>query len=87
MERLVSIIGLAPSELSRESLLERLRKERDRVREALQAFRNNTSFRQTRPKKAKSPAIDPLAAIAAQAGISPTELRALLAAEKKGELG
>jgi len=84
MNNLVSIIGPAPSELSRESLLSRLRAERDRVRIALQTFKNNTSFRQSRTKQ---PKVDPLAAIAAQAGISPMELRALLAAEKKGELG
>lgn len=86
MERLVSVIGPAPSELSKEMLIAKLKKERDRVREALVAFRNNTSFRQKRPttKKAR---IDPLAAVAAQAGITPAELRALLEAEKKGELG
>lgn len=39
MNRLISVIGLAPSELSFEKLLERLRLERDRVRTALERFR------------------------------------------------
>lgn len=86
MDRLISIIGPAPSELSQEDLFVRLRKERDRVREALIAFRESTSFRQSRTK-AKAPKVDPLAAIAAAAGLSPEELRKLISAEMKGELG
>ena len=40
MNRLISVIGKAPSELEFPALLDKLRSERDRVRLALENFRN-----------------------------------------------
>ena len=83
MEGLVRIIGPAPSELSKEALVARLAKERNRVREALQEFR--ASFNKPRPSTAsKRPRKDPLADLAAQHNLSVEELRSLLG--RKGEL-
>ncbi len=39
MEKLVSVIGLAPSELSRPELLAKIRTERERVRRAIELFK------------------------------------------------
>ena len=52
MKRLVEIIGPAPSEVSLEEFLPRLRKERDRVNAGLQAFRDGTapSWKELRDK-------------------------------------
>ena len=51
MNRLPSVIGPAPSELSFESFREKLSHERDRVRESLEEFR----LRGRRPKGRKPP--------------------------------
>ena len=50
MHNLVRVIGPAPSELSQEDLYARLKIERQRVREALQTFRNSTSPTQSKAK-------------------------------------
>lgn len=83
MERLTSIIGPAPSELSHEALLARLRLERERIREALQAFRESTSPRQSR-SKSPVPKGDPLDRIAASLGMTKEEMVALIKEDQSG---
>lgn len=80
MERLVRLIGPAPSELSKEALIEKLKTERLRVTASLQAFRTTAP---TQKKKEASPAKkkDPLETIAFQAGLSVEELRQFLIEE------
>ncbi len=55
MERLISVIGEAPSELSEEAFKARLSNERDRVSRALTAFRDGT-YKKTKTKKASKKA-------------------------------
>ena len=52
MNRLVSIIGLAPSEMPFSDLIAKLEKERNRVRAALETFRNQP-LKATRTTKSK----------------------------------
>jgi len=54
MNRLVSIIGPAPSELSFPELITRLELERSRVRAALERFRTQPIKSAARPKKPAS---------------------------------
>lgn len=42
MDKLVSVIGLAPSELSHSDLLIKIRTERDRVRRAIELFKGRS---------------------------------------------
>lgn len=62
MDRLPSVIGPAPSELSSEALMKRLRTERSRVQETLQFFRDNSTPSKRRKKgpsmKAKATKLD-----------------------------
>ena len=55
MNRLVSVIGQAPSELSFEGLLSRLRKERERVMISIKLFREGYSLKG--PAKKRSPGV------------------------------
>lgn len=60
MQRLISIIGKAPSELPFPDLLSKLAKERDRVRQALERFREGAKapVKQASKAKARSPSSD-----------------------------
>ncbi len=54
MNNLIRVIGLAPSELSFEKLLIRIRTERTRVLETIQRFRTSRNVKPTK-RKAKAP--------------------------------
>ena len=58
MNRLTRIIGKAPSELSRSELLERLSKERTRVRRAIELWKAGVGLKGKRPAKAKKLRLD-----------------------------
>jgi len=83
MNRLPSVIGPAPSELPLEVLYAKLRIERDRVRSALQAFKDGYAVAKPQ-KKASSPrAKQPSKAaqfdnLASTYGLTPEELIQLL---------
>ncbi len=52
MDKLISVIGLAPSEIPREELLRKLSRERDRVRRSIIYFRKQFQAKQ-KPKASK----------------------------------
>lgn len=62
MDRLPSVIGPAPSELSSDAWLKRLREERERAQRTLQYFRDNARPSKRSPKgptmKAKATKLD-----------------------------
>ena len=85
MNRLPSVIGPAPSELPLEALHARLRIERDRVRSALQAFKDGYALAKpaktarTKTARAKQPSkAAKFDNLASQYGLSPEELMNLL---------
>ena len=84
MNRLPSVIGSAPSELPLEVLWAKLRIERNRVRDALQAFKDGYALAKPAKKKASGgKARQPSKAakfdnLASQYGLSPEELMNLL---------
>ncbi len=53
MERLKEIIGKAPSEMTKEELMERVRKERKRVSTALDAYSYSPPSKKKKTKKPK----------------------------------
>lgn len=55
MNNLTKVIGPAPSELPFEAFLERLTKERDRVKQDIFAFNERKSFKRAQPKKKATP--------------------------------
>ena len=83
MNRLTSVIGPAPSELAPEIFIIRLRKERERVRTALDLFKQGYSMRAVsipktaalRSKKAKAEKLD---ALLSEHGLSGEELAKLM---------
>jgi hypothetical protein len=89
MKRLTEIIGPAPSELSLEEFLPRLRKERDRVLAGLEAFRNGTapSWRELRDKNWKQKRADKAAKAAQKPARRKTAKKAkrVVKAEAKAE--
>jgi len=87
MNRLVSVIGPAPSEVSLETFKEKLSGERNRVRESLEGFRSQrfSSKGGKKPEKAKG-----IAAILKVSGLSQNDFlkglkRLKEIEEKKGE--
>lgn len=79
MNRLVTIIGPAPSEQSWEDAMLRLRKERCRVREELELFKLRTTT--SRKPKAKKVTTRSMNALAKETGLSKGEM--LLALKAK----
>ena len=83
MNRLPSVIGLAPSELSFEAFKEKLSGERNRVRESLEEFRSRrfgSRGRSARPRKPKG-----IAAVLKASGLSPNDFLKGLEQLKKME--
>jgi len=78
MQTLPTVIGPAPSELSHEAFLEKLRKERQRVKEALSSFREKKRLKVTEPKKKratpKTKGVKMMQDLASSLGISEEEL-------------
>ena len=84
MENLKRIIGLAPSELPLDRLVDRLLAERQRVREILQEIRFATPKRRAKKKKKKSEsATTKLKKAAAELGLDPNEVARQLAELEK----
>ncbi len=76
MNRLVSVIGLAPSELPFEEFVEKLRKERVRVTNNIARWKQAGSYSKKRKRKKKVSAKDmALASILAEAGMTLEELK------------
>jgi len=69
MDRLPSVIGLAPSELSFEAFREKLSRERNRVRESLEEFRQ----RGRRPRGRRPPKVGNITATLKAMGLSKEE--------------
>jgi len=81
MNRLPSVIGPAPSELSLEAFQEKLTRERNRVRESLEAFRQRRMG-----KGRKKPKPTGIAATLKASGLSKAEfLKGLELLKKKEE--
>ena len=86
MHNLVRVIGPAPSELSQEDLYIRLKIERQRVREALQTFRNSTSPTQNRTKTVslKKKEEKQMTDLALKFGITVEALKLMIEEDSKG---
>ncbi len=81
MDKLVSIIGPAPSELSQADLLIKVRTERERVRRAIELFKGRML---TRPKgRKKGLTKKAINEILKDAGLTPEQLNEFLVQEKK----
>ena len=81
MDKLVNIIGPAPSELSQADLLTRVRTERERVRRAIELFKGRML---TRPKGGKKGLTKKaINEILKDAGLTPEQLNEFLVQEKK----
>lgn len=81
MNKLTRIIGLAPSELTREALKEKLLQERERIR---RSFKPHTT---TKAKITKTTSVKGISTILQEAGLTPAQLikgLALLKKEKEG---
>jgi len=91
MKRLREIIGPAPSEMSPEKFLERLRSERKRVSEVLQQFRRQPQKKKkksqgARAKKVKGPSLqESFLTKLKEKGLTLEEFEQKLLAKAKGE--
>lgn len=80
MNRLISVIGLAPSELSWKDLIQKLRIERERVRKALESWTAG-KFKAPKGRKAKGINLTSVRAVAKQMGISVEEVEKMFSEE------
>lgn len=86
MNRLVEIIGPAPTELPLPALISRLRNERERIRVAIEEYKAQTYVTKAKPKpKAKDKAKPKLLAEAKKLGMSPDDVLALIQKIKEAE--
>jgi DNA-binding Xre family transcriptional regulator len=87
MDRLIPIIGRAPSEMPKEELLEVLQRERDRVRKVQEEWErlNIKKPRKGKKKAAKPKGLTPkkLDALCKQLGMTPQEIVELLKKQKE----
>lgn len=79
MNHLLSVIGFAPSELSRKDLVQKLRVERERVRRALESWASE-KFK-TKPNRKKGINLTSIQAMATKIGISVEEIEQMLSEE------
>ena len=80
MNRLITVIGPAPSELSHMDLLFKLRIERERVRQALESWATR-KFKTSKGRKAKGINLTSIRAISKQMGISIEEVEKIFSDE------
>ena len=80
MNRLVSVIGPAPSELPREKLIQKLRKERERVRLFLESWAAG-KFKTPKSRKTKGINLTSIRTIAKEMGISVEEVEKMFSEE------
>lgn len=80
MNCLITVVGLAPSELSHENLIQKLRVERERVRQALESWATG-KFKTPKGRKTKGINLTSIRTIAKQMGISVEEVEEMFSKE------
>ena len=79
MNRLTSVIGPSPTELSFEAFCSKLTTERQRIRQSLDEFRQRKNLAPKRSGKATRVALPPFATVAKELNLTPAEVLKALA--------
>lgn len=86
MERLIEIIGLAPSELSLSEVMNRVQQEHNRVLSIFANWKVPEKVKKSRDKKKDAGTKKEVNALCMASGITPEQLIAILQANKEGKI-